>query len=299
MLRIQFLVLACLMHRSFVNPAGVRGEEAVRYADEKQMRNGNLEALIRKTDFSAILMAERLGPAAVDTARPFLEDPNRVVRLLAVNCITAAGGPAAPEQLMRALRDPDEQVRINAMNGLSKNPPSGKETEILAIWVGNKEKSPYLRQQIPLLLGRTAKANLVPDLKKRMDRSHESEVVDGFVASLARLGEAQARSRFAELLAEAHNERIAEMMEYVRYVDAPWVLPHMRPLLDRRERALVMSTHIKTVIRRGCDLAADEVMRISKAKFTFAADSLAQYKDPELREVIRYLDSLSSKPPKP
>src|SRR5213592_378979 len=134
MLRIQVLVLVCLMHLCCANPAGVRGEGTAR--DEKQMSNGNLEALIRKTDFSAILMAERLGPPAVDTVRPFLEDPNRVVRLLAVNCIAAAGGTGAPEQLLRALRDSDEQVRINAMNGLSKNQPTGREPELLAFWDG-------------------------------------------------------------------------------------------------------------------------------------------------------------------
>jgi hypothetical protein len=45
---------------------------------------------------------------------------------------------------------------------------------------------------------------------------------------------------------------------------------------------------VVVIERRECDLAADEVIRISKARFSFAVNTMAQYSDAQINEVLQY-----------
>ena len=58
--------------------------------------------------------------------------------------------------------------------------------------------------------------------------------------------------------------------------------------LQRRDIALRISTHVVVIERRECDLAVDEVIRISKAHFSFVVNTMAQYSDAQINEVLRY-----------
>jgi hypothetical protein len=279
-------LLACLL----VGGAGRTTTEA-KEGGRRPMSSEKLAEMIKKGDASAAETARQIGPAAVEVAEPFLRDPNREVRLKAVDSIRAAGGPKAPELLIRALGDSDEQVRINAVNGLQQNLPNGREKLLLSVW--DETKDPFLRQQIPRVIGRLESRDAIPPLKKRLAGFEEGRIHDGLIAALSKLGDEESRARFAVLLQEARGERVAEMMGYVEYIDDPWLLPYLRPVMDRKEPALVIGTHVKTVIRRGCDLATDEVIRISGAKFSFAPDPGAQYTDEQLAEIKRYLERLN------
>ena len=247
-----------------------------------------LAKMIADANVSAIAAAQQRGASAVDVALPFLHDGDRRVRLIAVDAIAAAGGPKAPQALIEALSDTDEQVRIDAVNGLHTHVPSGLERQVLAAW--DQSKDPFVRRQLPIVLGRTGNPALIPQLNQRLRDATAEETREGLVVGLAKLGDADARVRFGEMLAAARGEGVASMIEYVQYLNDPWVLPYLRPVLERKETARVIGTHVKTVIRRGCDLATDEVLRISGAKFSFAADPGANYTDQQLFEVERFLD---------
>jgi hypothetical protein len=93
------------------------------------------------------------------------------------------------------------------------------------------------------------------------------------------------------MLAEAREKRVAVVIGYVQYIDEQWVIPLLLPVLGRREMAVDLSSHRKTLTRRGCDLAVDEVLRISKAKFSFQINPAAQYTDGQIAEVTRYVEA--------
>lgn len=252
---------------------------------------GSIEALLERADFGAVRVCESQGPGVLGKVEPFLAHRNREVRLVALTCVAVAGGPKAPELLTRMLRDSDEQVRVNAVNELDVHLPVGREPELLAVWDSTADR--YLKQHLPMVLGRLRQASLIPELEKRSKAAADSAVQDGFIAALAKLGDGPARVRFGEQLKAARGERVREMSEYVTYVDDPWVLPYLLPVLDRREPALYLSTHIKETIRRGCDLAVDNVLRIAKQqKFSFALDEAGQYKDAQIDEIRRFLLAL-------
>jgi len=262
--------------------------QANRGAKGKAMTSAEFDQLMKGKDWSAVEVAGQAGPAIVPTLAPYLRSPDHVIRLLAVDSITAAGGPQAATLLIQSLKDPNEQVRGNAVNGLHRVLPLGHEAELLAAWDQSQTRDGYVRQQIPMILGLMKSTQSAGVLKARLSADPRQEVRDGVVAGLAKLGDAGARDTFGEMLRDARGKRTAELIEFVKYEDEPWVIPLLVPVLDRRDLAVDLSTHRREIHRRECDLAVDEVMRISHAPFRFAMDPLAQYTDAQIAEVRHY-----------
>lgn len=261
-------------------------------SDGKPMES-ELTQLISKKDWRAVELARASGPAVVAEIEPYLRNPDPAVRVLAVDCLDAAGGANVPDLLIRALADANEQVRINAINALHAHPPKGQETTLLQAFDADRTRDGFVRQQIPMILGRMAALSTIPDLRRRLGVERRQDIKDGLIAGLAKMADQPARAEFGEMLREARGERTAELMEYVRYLDEPWVIPLLVPVLQRRDIAIDLSTHRKTLRRRECDLAVDEVLRISKARFSFELDEIAQYTDAQIEEVLRYAQAQS------
>jgi hypothetical protein len=247
--------------------------------------------MIRNKDWSAVDASGKAGPPAVNIAEPFLKDNDPVVRLAAVDSVAAAGGPRAPELLMRMLSDKNEQVRMNAINGLHKRPPVGHEDELMILWDQNNSRDGFVRQQIPMILAEMGAKDKAAALKARSLLDTRQEVDDGMTAAVAKLGDADMRKKQAKKLELAHGTRIAEIMPFVEWIDEQWVVPMLLPVLKHREIAQILATHILTIERRGCDVAVDAVMAISKAGFSFKMNRVAVYTDPQVAEVSRYVEA--------
>ena len=248
----------------------------------------DLDRLIKTRNWSAVQLSGQSGPSIVPALEPYLQNSDEVIRLLAVDCIGAAGGPQAPRLLIRALADTNEQVRNDAVNALHHNLQPGHESELLAAWDANRARDTYLRQQIPMILGLMHANQRIADLKARLGADPRQDVKDGIIAALAKLGDAPSRDTFGVMLRDARGKRTADLIELVKYLDEPWVIPYLVPVLQRRDIAIDLSTHRKQLMRRECDLAVDEVIRISKAHFSFAVDTTAQYSEAQINEVLRY-----------
>src|ERR1051325_9370899 len=107
---IAMLVMMCGCAAAPQKDGSGKNEEGKVMADMNEMS--------KNKDWAAVDAAKSAGPALIATVEPYLKNPDEVIRLLAVDCIAAAGGPAAPDLLIRALDDRNEQVRGNAINGL-------------------------------------------------------------------------------------------------------------------------------------------------------------------------------------
>lgn len=252
------------------------------------MTGVQLDPLFRAKNFDVIDAAEKAGPSVVPSIEKYLHDKDEVIRLLAVNSIAAAGGPRAPQLLIQSLGDANEQVRDNAVNALHKRVPTGQQAALLAAWDASQTRDGYVRQQIPMVVGRTHESSAIPQLHERLARDARQLVKDGVIAGLAKLGDVPARATLGEMLRDAKGPRTADLMEFVTYEDEPWVIPLLVPVLKRRDIARIISTHVIEIRRRDCDLAVDEVIRISKARFSFPVDTLAQYTEAQIDEVLRY-----------
>jgi hypothetical protein len=254
------------------------------------MTTPELDQLFRAKNPRVIQMSQQSGPSIVPEIEPYLHNADYVIRLLAVNSIAAAGGPQAPQLLIEALGDSNEQVRDNAVNALHDHLPVGQERGLIAAWDANRTRDGYVRQQIPMVLGRMPDAT-AEVLRVRLNADQRREVHDGLISGMAKLHDADARKTFGEMLRDARGTRTADLMNFVEYEDEPWVIPLLVPVLQRRDIAYRSSTHVAKYVRRECDLAVDEVIRISKAHFSFEPNPMAQYTDQQINEVLRYAEA--------
>jgi HEAT repeat protein len=254
----------------------------------KYMNIDSLNRMITAKDSESVEFSRQSGPPVVPHVEPYLKNPDQEIRLLAVDCLAAAGGPEAVKLLIRSLSDTNEQIRANAVNALHINLPMGQEDALIGAWDASRTRDGYVRQQIPMVLGRMQARSKIADLKRRLAGEPRLDIRDGMVAGLAKLGDSEARQMLAGMLRDARGKRTADVIDYVKYEDEPWVIPMLGPPLQRREIAVDLSSHRREVKRRECDLAADEVIRISKARFSFAIDAAAQYSDAQINEVLQY-----------
>ena len=252
------------------------------------MSAADFAQLFRAKNPQVVEEARAAGPVAIAAIEPHLRDADYVVRLLAVQSVGAAGGPQAPPLLIRALADPNEQVRDNAVNALHERLPTGHEAALVEAWDKNQTRDGYVRQQIPMVVGRLRDGTAIEAWRLRLPRDGRQQVKDGVIAGLAKLGDEPARTVLGDMLRDARDKRTAEVMELVMYEDEPWVIPKLVPVLQRRGIAVRISTHIKTIERRECDLAVDAVLQISRKPFGFPLNSGGQYTDAQISEVLAY-----------
>jgi hypothetical protein len=255
------------------------------------MTTAEFDKLFHAKNPSVIQISQQSGPSIVPHIEQYLHNPDYVIRLLAVNSIAAAGGPQAPGLLVQMLSDSNEQVRDNAVNALHEHPPNGQATELLAMWDANQTRDGYVRQQIPMVLGRMPAEQTTESLRQRLAADARQDVQDGLTAGMAKQGDHAARTTFGEMLRDARGTRTAELMTFVQYEDEPWVIPLLVPVLQRRDIAYRSTTHVANYERRECDLAVDEVVRISKARFNFPVNTMRQYTDAQVNEVLRYAEA--------
>jgi len=257
----------------------------------------DLEKLIRQQDWIAVDVARAGGAGTIPRLEPFLADKEPNIRVLAVDCLGAVGGPRAQELLVNALNDRYEQVRANAVSALHDHPPVGRERELGTIF-DRTVKDPFVRQQIPMIMGRLSSPLALSEIANRTDIDRSPDVQDGIISGRAKLGDKTGREQFARLVRDAAGLRAGRFMDFIRYENDPWILPLLSLWIDRRDIAQRLSTHVSAVERRACDLAVDETLRLTagKKEFPFGPKPAAQYQDGEIRLVREYLASLGRSP---
>lgn len=261
---------------------------------DKVMTNQNQSDFIRMLkaeDWEAIEVARHLGPAATLASAPFVSDPSEDVRFLAVSSVVAGGGPEAPKLLLQALLDEDEQVRATAAQALIRFPPEGQIRQAWEAW--DAQDDPTVRYYLGLSLGLTStdtSRQVLSKLNNLPDDEPESSA-DALIGALAKRQNAEGRELLAQRIDAATGPRVAALLQVFTYVNDPAILRQLRPLLDKLEVAVDLSSHAHTLHRRSCDLAVDEIARLAPGRLSFQADPMAQYAPEQLAEARALLDA--------
>jgi hypothetical protein len=233
--------------------------------------------------------ARQTGPSSVLRLKPYLKSTDREQRLLAIDAIIAAGGPELPDILMEAINDRDEQVRYNAANALYIHKPIGRHEDLQNHLVKNTD--PIMRRHAALLLGIIdPPKDSLHWLKHQQKVETDREVTDAIIASRAKLGDGEARDEFGRLLIARSGPDIKELIDLSKYIDQPWVAKRLQPVLAKEEIALDISSHRTKLTRRSCDLAIDEIARLTGHEFSFPVTKTANYTLMQREEVRAFID---------
>jgi hypothetical protein len=250
------------------------------------MSTERLVKLVKDGNTEANAVAAELGVSAAAVLAALASDPKPRVRHTAMICLETVGGDKAIETAMAHMEDADEQTAGQALMVLLRHPPQGRDGELLTGFDHGKYAA--TRLQTPLIAGRLA-PNVDPEpWKKRYAAEQDAEVKENLLVALARMGNAEARAEFARRLKTDPDSDAPRWIEHAKYMEDPWVVPHLIALLDRRGHAMDLAPDFKNPLpQRVCDLAAKAVVEISKAKVDFPMERVIPFTDDELAAIRR------------
>jgi len=259
---------------------------------EKDM--DTLKQQVLKDDPAAAVRARQIGRKAAPMLKDLAKHAEAGVRETALNCLKETGGPEASQAALEALADDDVQVAAAAVGVLQKHYDPKDSGPLLAGY--DKCLHPLVRQELALLVGRGDKAADLAGLKKRRVAEKEAEAAEGAVVALARLGDKESQEEFVrQLHASKERGRRRYLVDYVSYINAPWVLKPLLPLLDDKEVIVRIALDARPdldVNLRTCDVVVNQAAKISGRKFAFKVEEYKTYSDAEVDEARRFLKGL-------
>jgi hypothetical protein len=249
------------------------------------MNADTLESQVLAHRPESVATAAQLGSAAAPVLVRLASHTDPEVRAQALICFRAAGGRDATHVAIRALDDDDATVVAHAIQVLHVFPPRD-DRALLVAYQKQEETAP----QLALIAGRLGTNASVTAWKTNLSTAPAGTAqADALLSAVARMGDADARKAFAYRLEAARGYDAPPWIDRAVYQEQPWVLESLAKLLDRTERAAELTPDDPTDLRplRTCDLAANAILKITRATVTFPAPRATPYTDTELAEFRR------------
>lgn len=235
-------------------------------------------------DLTAAAIAKKQGAAAIPELVQLLKHEDNGVRTVAVIALGEIDHPEAIIALMGAAEEEDGMVAGTAVAKLERHAGrigTGRLIELLT-----RMKNSAAQGQLVLVIGRLAGGVDTDQLQGFCTGRTDADTVPACLASLARLGDKQAREDFTTYLTTARDLRAFTLAEYI---GQRWLLPFLGVLL--RDQSPVQSLGDPPpgfpAMLRVCDKAVVLIARISGEKMSFATDMHMNYDIDQLSEAAR------------
>jgi hypothetical protein len=230
--------------------------------------------------------ASRLGQKATAALVPLADDPDPEVRHMALICLGITGGSQASGVALKKLKDEDGQVVAQALQVLYKHPPVNLEKELLEAYEAAKEAS--VREDLPLIAGRLA-PNIDPGPWKALwENETNEEIKNNLLIALSRMGDKQARQDFVQKMVSSKGLETVKWIDHCKYMEDPWIVPHMLPLLNRQEIVTFLTPDLKNKRpMRIVDFIVPAIVELTGAKVGFPIKRTDPFTSEEIEQVRR------------
>lgn len=230
--------------------------------------------------------ASRLGQKGTAVLVPLADDPDPEVRHMALICLGITGGSQASEVALKKLKDKDGQVAAQALQVLYRHPPVGMEKELFEAYTEAKEEA--IREDLPLIAGRLA-PNIDPGpWKEFWQKENNQEIKKSLLIALSRMGDEQARQEFVNQMLSSQGTETLKWIDHCKYMENPWIVPHMLPLLNRQEIITYLTPDLKNKRpMRVVDFVIPAIVELTGAKVSFPVKRTDPFTSEEIEQVRR------------
>jgi len=230
--------------------------------------------------------ASRLGQKGTDVLVPLADDPDPEVRNMALICLGITGGREASEVALKKLKDEDDQVVAQALQVLFKHPPVGMEKELLEAYSQAKEEA--IKEDLPLIAGRLAPHIDPTPWKEFWQKETDPEIKKSLLIALSRMGDEQARQEFVKQMLESQGREIIKWIDHCKYMEDPWIVPHMIPWFNRQEVVVYLTPDLKNKRpMRVVDFVIPAVIELTGAQVSFPVKRTEPFSQEEIEQVRR------------
>lgn len=252
---------------------------------EPAMSTEQLISLIRAGyDDRALEAAPQSPPGSFERVEPLVADLSPEVRATALRVLYALDAPRAQPLVIKALGDPSDDVKIYAVALLRPSPPSGIMGHLLGAYQNARE--PALRGQIALLAGRVTPVENIDAWRLLHQAESDPYAKDDLTKALARMGDEPSRVQYVASMNAATGRKAFDLVRGATYFEDPWIIPHLMPLLDRRDVVIHLAPDYKnTHPFRICDVALESLLALTGEKVDFKTPRPTQYSDTEIAKV--------------
>jgi HEAT repeat protein len=259
---------------------------------ESSMNMTQIKNRILAKDWEVIEDVKSVGPSATAILSQLATHEDRDVRVLSLVCLNETGSEEVSLIFANALKDKEMEVRNRAIAFLEKS----YNPSVLPILIKelSSNKDEYIRSRIPLVMGSIGDRKVVPRLREELSRESEGELAENIHLALAKLGEEIEQKHILEGLDSSSDQIRFETLKKVEYIDDKRLVKRLSPLLNDRSEVFNISPGSPDLFMRICDFTVKVIGSLSDHPFSFPSDEIRIYKDEEITEVKRFVESLSN-----
>lgn len=259
---------------------------------------------VRQGNLAAISDVQQWGVAAVPWVKPYLRDPDEVVRREAVSVLAVVGGESALPLLTQALTDASSEIRERAARALyERYEPASVAAEPAA----TKALISHLELGEPsaaalLLLGYCSGDSPQSALRKYLERGVD-QPTKLFAASapvaaslpaqvaLAHLGDRAAMTALARTTEQATVAQLSFLLAVLNDIDAPRVLHAIKQALDDPRETSGGVPSGTQPRRRLCDDAVNAFVKRLTLHVAFPLSDAQRYSPQQIDQVRQQIDA--------
>lgn len=264
------------------------GKPKNRKQDKNEEQDIDLQTLVNQVKEKrpeAQVTASRLGLKGTAVLIPLTEDPDPEVRNMALICLGITGGGEVSKVALKKLKDEDDQVVAQALQVLYKHPPVGMEKELVDAYKTAEES---VREDLPLIAGRLAPHVDPSPWREFWQQEKKGEIKKSLLLALSRMGDEQARREFVKQLLSSQGAETLKWIDHCRYMEHPWIVPHLLPLFNRQEVVVYLTPDLKNKRpMRLVDFVIPVVVELTGAKVSFPVKRTDPFTPEEIEQVRR------------
>jgi len=239
------------------------------------------------------VIAAQLGSAAQPVLRELAGHPDAEVRLRVLELVGQFPHASLCSVVVSAFDDPERDNRVLAFHVLQYCATPDHLSDLVVAM--DRELEPGMRASLVRTLGRVGGPAQRRLLRRHLEGARDDNVRHALFLALTRLGEAEARVEFTQLLAaDSAHMRHGTMVDLIGYVEDCELAAHLGPALRDTRTIEITGPESTGYTFRVCDVAVFTMASLGiRFSFELPEGGFTTLDDTSVQEAVRIVDSMS------
>lgn len=235
---------------------------------------------IKNKEWKVILDIKSAGKEIEQSLIPLTTHKDPEVRELTLYCLNEIDELESNDVFTKALKDDEEAIRNRACLFLHEHNSENIVPDLFHEIDDNPDI--YVREQMPLIIGRVEDPNSIPELKKYYKKEPDDIVRGNIGLAMARLKEEKCQKKVLEALKMEDVQLLYQALKDFEYMNDRTLLEQLLPLLDDFRDAKKIGPSGHDYFLRICDATINIIDSILDHPFEFNGAELRQFNEQEL-----------------
>lgn len=266
-----------------------------------------LSNAIREHDYSAIQIAQNMGPQAMPILEALLAEPDNAIHLRVVQIASTLPLSISHELLFKAVESENAQLSLQAIDAIEKQQHTLSSNLFVALLDRLLDQQRKKNQQIEnievvnqviIILGKKLSlgdSQAIKQIEKYCKASYDAIFVLHCIAALAKIGETRYREQFSAYIQSLkdNTDALRLVFELIKYINQPWLASALKSQLNNQHVLFKLSQPLPRFPSaiRVCDIATIELANLLSLRLPFITGKHKNYTSEELQKIYKVVNS--------